>query len=632
MLKSFFEYVFENIDSKYVTIYFSKRLQNFLYDIEKSSTDPHIVRLVNSIRMVDGSNQMASDITLIDLTEKNDMLSFIQANRIRRKYSEPDTLPKIDNFDNFEEWLGYIAKDTSHKLWKEQRGEVSIGKFTRKIFKDNGYTLTDSIIEKFVNTFKANFDFERNLDQKMQLVSGEDIRKWYLEDNYQFRKGQLGSSCMRYEKCQGYLDIYVENPEVCNLLIMYSDLNKSKISGRALIWKVNDKLTIMDRIYTINDYDIQVFKKYAEEKGWETVDKIRSTVKIPLKKSNFSQYPYVDNFFILNYIEGYLTDEEERWPEEGFYKLQNTDGGYSADDGVWSEYHGTYLNREDAVWCEGSSDWVYESEAIYLEYLDRWATPNEDTVYSEYEGECFYSDDVVRSEVMNDYLRSDRSVPFIANWQEDEDYIPKDLESTLIEIEFGEDKIKTLPKCVVLDPTTGKYHFRDEMIDGKYIQNVIVDKLKDLEVDTNKIKDYLLQTDIEISENKFNNVLSLEPTYLPFRFRNDKVSKMILKYIIYAYPNKDNQREGMPILPQERGLNTSDRHRRFANMILNFDADFKVDLINSLSLEERGYYVKYINSLNNDSFLGLTRIVSYFINDVLKDPEIYKMWYKWKNT
>ena len=172
-----------------------------------------------------------------------------------------------------------------------------------------------------------------------------------LEDNYQFRKGQLGSSCMRYKKCQGYLDIYVDNPESCNLLIMYSDLNKSKISGRAIIWKVSDKLTIMDRIYTINDYDIQVFKKYAEEKGWETVDKIRSTVKIPLKKSNFSQYPYVDNFFILNYIEGYLTDEEERWPEEGFYKLQNTDGGYRSDDGVWSEYHGTYLNREDAVWC-----------------------------------------------------------------------------------------------------------------------------------------------------------------------------------------------------------------------------------------------------------------------------------------
>ncbi len=70
MLKSFFEYVFENIDSKYVTIYFSKRLQNFLYGIEKSSTDPHIVRLVNSIRMVDGSNQMVSDITLIDITEK----------------------------------------------------------------------------------------------------------------------------------------------------------------------------------------------------------------------------------------------------------------------------------------------------------------------------------------------------------------------------------------------------------------------------------------------------------------------------------------------------------------------------------------------------------------------------------
>jgi len=549
---------------------------------------------------------------------------------------------KFEDFDT----ISYILSDKissnqiSSNPFEQTKNRISIkiGRFPWKAFIPDIrklISISDKEIEEFVNLFKGYFD--KN-DLQFRIVEGEEIKKWYSHRSYQkmegYECGTLWKSCLRYDDRSNHLDIFINNPDKIKLLILVNSQNK--LFGRALLWETRDKnnleYRIMDRIYTINDYDIQVFKKYAEEKGWETVDKIRSTVKIPLKKSNFSQYPYVDNFFILNYIEGYLTDEEERWPEEGFYKLQNTDGGYRSDDGVWSEYHGTYLNREDAVWCEGSSDWVYESEAIYLDYLYRWATPNEDTVYSEYEGESFYSDDVVRSEVMDDYLRSDRSVPFITNWHEDEDYIPKELESILIEVEFENSKIKTLPKCVVLDPTTGKYHFRDEMIYLPSIQNVIVDRLKDLEVNTNKIKDYLIQTDIEISEDKFSNVLSLEQTYLPFRFRIDKAVKVIIKYIIYAYPNKDNQREGMPILPQERGLNTSDRHRRFANMILNFDADFKVDLLNSLSLEERGYCVEYINSLNNDSFLGLTRIVSYFINDVLKDPEIYKMWYKWKNT
>ena len=625
MLKSFFEYIFENIDSKYVTIYFSKRLQDFLYNIEKSSTDPNIVRLVNSIRMVDGSNQMSSDITLIDLTEKNDMLSFIQANRIRRKYSEPDASPRVDNFGNFEDWLGYIAKvDTTHKLWKEQRGEVSIGKFTRKIFKDNGFTLSDPILEKFVNNFKACFDFERNLEQKMQLVSGEDIKKWYLEDNYQFKRGQLGNSCMRYEKCQSYLDIYVHNPEVCNLLIMYSDLNKTKISGRSLIWKISDTETIMDRIYTINDYDINVFKKYAEEKGWTTVDKAREGKKIYLKNVKFDNYPYVDNYCILNYIEKYLTDDESLWPREGFYKLRNTDGGYSADDGVWSEYHGEYINRDEAVWCEGSSDWVYESEAIYLEYIDRWATPNEDVVWSEYYGENFYSDDSVRSEVMDDYLKSSDSIPFITNWHEDEDYIPKELQDILIDIEKDENKFKTLSVCVILDPTTGTYYFRDEQIDGKYISTIISEKLKDTEVDLNRIKEYLVNVDFELENQKLNNILSLKQVYLPFILKNNEITKGIFKYIVFSYPNKTNQRDGKSILPQERGLTTYDRHRRFSNMIINFDEDF----MNSLLPHNSDIF----STFRNDSILGLTRIVSHFIYDILKDPEIYKMWYKWKNT
>jgi len=151
MIKSFIEYIFESKVNG-VTIYYSKRLRDFLYTIEKISTDVEVTRLASALRFSENSNQMSLDITLIDLTDRNDMVSFIQANRILRKFDDKDSKPSPDSFENFEDYLKFIGIiDTSNTLWKEQRGEVGIGKFTRKVFKDNNYPVVDSVLEKFVN-------------------------------------------------------------------------------------------------------------------------------------------------------------------------------------------------------------------------------------------------------------------------------------------------------------------------------------------------------------------------------------------------------------------------------------------------------------------------------------------------
>ncbi len=439
MIKSFIEYIFESKVNG-VTIYYSKRLRDFLYTIEKISTDVEVARLASALRFSENSNQMSLDITLIDLTDRNDMVSFIQANRILRKFDDKDSKPSPDSFENFEDYLKFIGIiDTSNTLWKEQRGEVGIGKFTRKVFKDNNYPVVDSVLEKFVNFFKATFDFEYNLDQKMELVKGEDIRKWYLESNYSERKGQLGNSCMRYEKCQKYLDIYVKNPEVCSLLVMYSDQNKTKICGRALIWKTTDNIHVMDRIYTVNDYDIEVFRKYAVSKEFIDTSKAFKVKKIQLKKDQvYDYYPYMDNFYIYNYKEFFLTNDSDLWPSTGYYKLQNTDGTNSSDDTVWSDYHDEWIHREDAVYCRNVRDWVLSDEAIWLDYLGIHASPAEETVYSEWGDGSYYLDDVVHSEVMNDYIPSGEIISIFVNAYGDEDYIAKDFaKNALITVDIG---------------------------------------------------------------------------------------------------------------------------------------------------------------------------------------------------
>ena len=619
MLKSFLQYIFESESKLSLPIYYSKRLRDFFYKIETSSKDPDVARLASAIRFSENSNQMSSDVTLIDMTEKNDMLSFIQVNRVKRKYDDPGSHPNPENFDDLKSWVEYIWQyDNKNSLWNDRRGEVKVGKFSKKIFKDNNISTSDATIEKFSNAYKATFDFDFNLDQKMDLVSGEDIRKWYLDSNYSERRGQLGNSCMRHSSSQSYLDIYVKNPEVCNLLIMYSDQSKTKVSGRALIWKDIKGEFIMDRVYTVNDYDVEVFRKYASSKGWCDISKNWKRTTIQLISEVYDKYPYMDNFYIFDHVNFKLTNDDI-WPKEGLYKLQNTDGTYTGDDDtVWSEYHGEHIDREDAVYCENADDYVHGDSAIYLEYLSIYASPREETAYSEWFDQSYYLDDVIHSETMSDYIPTNDSISIFINSVGDEDYIVADFaKKSLVTLNFDGDEIKTLNKFVILDPITREYHFRDEKVDGIKIQDIILNKLKDVEVDTDKIKNYLIKTEFTMDRSKLNDAMSIYKVW-----QSPVNLEGIIKYLLYAYPNKVDQKDGMPILSQERGLKNYEKFSMFKSSMLKFDPELLDIFIDKNSLDK----------LSSDIIFNLTCLSQSFVEDVFKDPEIYKMWYKWKNT
>jgi hypothetical protein len=635
MLKSFLEYIFESESKLSLPIYYSKRLKEFIYKIEMSSKDPDVSKLANAIRFSEDSNQMSSDITLIDMTDKNDMLSFIQVNRVKRKY---DDLNKInpDLNSDFKSWVksawkyNYLGRsiiytEPFNSLWKDQRSEVKVGKFSKKIFKDNNISVTDAAIEKFSNAYKATFDFDFNLDQRMDLVSGEDIRKWYLQSNYSEVKGQLGNSCMRHNTSQSFFNIYVENPEVCNLLIMYSDQSKTKICGRALVWTDINGNKLMDRVYTINDYDVVVFRSYASSKNW--ISNLGRESSVKLNKFKFNQYPYMDSFMILDTNNGTLQTNENLWPSSGLYKLQNTDGSYTDEnDSVWSEYHGEYINSEEAIYCPNAGDYVHADSAIYLEYKDIYASPNEETAYSEWFDQTYYLDDVVHSEIMSDYMPSDDSMIIVINSVGDEDFIPNNLSSDLFVKVIYKDgsETMTLNRYVILNPLDGKYYFRDEKIDGIKIEDYLSSKLEDIEVDKDKIKKYLLTTDFDLNKKKMDYIKSIYRIYLGMGLQNLEFLKKCIKYVLYAYPEKSIQKDGLPSLNYPDLRSQSNRMRRFKNSIINFDEEFLKQLLGEKSgaLSEGGY----------DSIYNMVTLAQSFIKDVFTDPEIYKMWYKWKNT
>jgi hypothetical protein len=90
------------------------------------------------------------------------------------------------------------------------------------------------------------------------------------------------------------------------MLIQRSDSDYDKISGRAIIWTLDDGMVFMDRVYTVNDSDVELFKMYAKQKGWaykygqnsmesESIIYKDETIKLPkLKKTLKGSY----NLFI----------------------------------------------------------------------------------------------------------------------------------------------------------------------------------------------------------------------------------------------------------------------------------------------------------------------------------------------
>jgi hypothetical protein len=262
-----------------------------------------------------------------DLVDSEDMVGFINQSKVKDKID--------DVYDNPE--LPYSMSG---------RGEVKIGKIVNYICSLRNISVTDSDRENFVNAWKAST--EVNTIQ-FKLVSGDDIAKYYNEENYYNKNGTLGSSCMA-DKSGRTFKLYTENPNKVKLLI-YVD-GDDKIHGRALVWKVKkspcESKYLMDRIYTNRDSDVIRFKQFADNEGWfykrhasshdsEGVvfiykgKKVAGEVKLKLK-GDFRYYPYVDTMSYLSKDKDSLSN----LPDKKCYQL-----------------HDIYGDRERCEECDG---------------------------------------------------------------------------------------------------------------------------------------------------------------------------------------------------------------------------------------------------------------------------------------
>jgi hypothetical protein len=190
---------------------------------------------------------------------------------------------------------------------------------------------------------------------RFDIVSGDDITKWYYYERYIQGGGSLNNSCMANVRKE-YFDIYTKNPQV-KLVILYDDNGKlengkytsEKIKGRAILWTdatvVNngEKITFMDRIYTTQDSDQDLFKRFAETRGFwykknqnmdqecyicnGVVEQVAELV-LNLDEANFSFYPYTDTMSYTNLDNNTISNMDHNYHR----KLRSTTGGYEDDN------------------------------------------------------------------------------------------------------------------------------------------------------------------------------------------------------------------------------------------------------------------------------------------------------------
>jgi hypothetical protein len=226
-----------------------------------------------------------------------------------------------------------IQNDQSKDPFGEGIGRqtIKVGRFIRKFLHEtafNEFNIQDSDIEKFVNFYKSYFNYDPT---KLKVVEGEDVKKYYLEDNYftpsGYKYGTLWNSCMRQSERNKFMNLYVLND--VKMLVLFSDCGK--VRSRALLWDdvkefdSDNVYKFMDRIYTVYDHDVNIFKKWAKENGyltkWEQTAKSelyvdindnpeRKHLYVTLEKHNLSWYPYLDTFKYYNPLKGRFSNSQ----------------------------------------------------------------------------------------------------------------------------------------------------------------------------------------------------------------------------------------------------------------------------------------------------------------------------------
>lgn len=427
----------------------SQRLIEMLSNIEHSIA----YNLLDRIRYKEYGR-----VSFLDFGNENDNISYI----INNKFFE-----LTDN--NPENWR--------EKVWVEKRTNLKIGKFIKMIYEDQFPVNQPKDvpapkprvdIESFVNMFKA--EREKNVNYtRFEVVNGDDIRKWYKQDNYsRFANSEtpLGKSCMRYAESSKFLKMYSTNKNIFSMLILKDDAGKLK--GRALVWNLElpKGRIFMDRIYTVNDYDIEIFKQYAKDNGWlyrveqrfgwfnkiadptngviyESKDLLLQVTLTKCPEIDYEFYPYLDTLSIYNKETHILNNNGDLRRKSGHILLTDYQGRYHSEvderPRVYSSIYNEDILEEDAIYVEIDDTYCIRGEEVTVSNTNgKLAYRNSPKIVQSYilgNTKYFLKEDCIYSEYLNTYIYKTSAVDA---FMDEEQKTPVIIHKNLIGIVFEE--------------------------------------------------------------------------------------------------------------------------------------------------------------------------------------------------
>jgi hypothetical protein len=223
-------------------------------------------------------------------------------------------------------------------------------------------------------------------DYDIVVVSGEQIIDVYNWRNYgeSVKTGSLAKSCMRYDECLEWLDVY------CTTAKAVAIIGKStkQVYARAILWdnvvlvqgETESRIKLMDRAYGSTGL-ISVLLKWAAQNGYytkESQDILCTRVVSPegvayeahtedsylyvTPEESFEFYPFMDTFYFKFFNSPVLYSKTfTRDLGEGYF-LTSTDGNeVAACDCCGAMFYRNDLHcLDEAWWCDDCADSEYE--------------------------------------------------------------------------------------------------------------------------------------------------------------------------------------------------------------------------------------------------------------------------------
>lgn len=314
-----------------------------------TSNNPHTIKFIPDNKVSDDIIYYKSTMHLhtIEVSRLVRSLSF-NLDNVLEDYDRDYLVNKIwkiidsDTHSNYSELIFYLIEEVNENdsqikrlivyhnkenngfevfITKVKSTEVRLGRFLNRFLKSVNYNFIEKDIEDFSNEYQAYFNIEQRIFDNFKVVKGEEIRYWYNCKNYASEIGELGKSCMRYEHCSPFFDIYCKNEKTCSLLILTDDNNK--LIGRALLWKMVQGYNYIDRIYTSKESYTNIFHKWADINNYKMDTNKLDTVSV--NKEWYNYYPFMDTFSFFSPKEGILTTHFTS-KLKGLLELSDTEG------------------------------------------------------------------------------------------------------------------------------------------------------------------------------------------------------------------------------------------------------------------------------------------------------------------